>query len=206
MIERYIMKFGRWFAFLNPVTSSWKKMYRLFYTGYITKEFKKFGFNSRIEPHCNLLVGSQYISVGSNSYLGRGIQLTAWDNYETQLFSPSIEIGDNCQIGDYAHITAINSIILGNNVLTGKFLLVTDNSHGLTHKNEIETSPVKRPLYSKGPVVIEDNVWLGDKVSIMPDVRIGKGSIIAAGSIVTRDVAPYSLVGGNPAKLIRSLL
>ena len=52
--------------------------------------------------------------------------------------------------------------------------------------------------------IIEDDVWIGARVLILPGRRIGKGSIIAAGSVITKDVAPYSIVGGNPAHLIKT--
>ena len=60
-----------------------------------------------------------------------------------------------------------------------------------------------RPMYSKGPVVIEDNVWIGEMVCILPNVRIGKGSIIGANAVVTKDVPANALVGGNPARVIK---
>ena len=66
-------------------------------------------------------------------------------------------------------------------------------------------SPIKRDIVSKGAVIIGKNVWVGDKVSIMPNVRIGDGAIIAANSVVTKDVPPYSIVGGNPAKVIKEI-
>ena len=61
------------------------------------------------------------------------------------------------------------------------------------------------PLYRKGPVVIEDNVWIGEKASIMPGVHIGKGAIIAANSVVTHDVPAYAVVAGVPAKIVKQL-
>ena len=63
--------------------------------------------------------------------------------------------------------------------------------------------PNLRSLSSKGPVIIEDNVWIGTKASIMPGVRIGKGAIIAANSVVTHDIPPYCVAAGIPAKVIK---
>ena len=62
---------------------------------------------------------------------------------------------------------------------------------------------MKRKVVSKGAVVIDDNVWIGDKVSIMPGVHIGEGSIIAANAVVTKNIPPYSIAAGVPAKVIR---
>lgn len=67
----------------------------------------------------------------------------------------------------------------------------------------MDMPPTQRPIYSKGPVVIGDNVWIGDKATILPNVSIGKGAIIAANSVVTKDVPEYSVFAGNPAKIIK---
>jgi len=81
--------------------------------------------------------------------------------------------------------------------------LITDNAHGASNFDLLSIAPNKRPLYSKGPVIIEDNVWIGEKASIMPDVHIGYGSIVGANAVVTRDVPPYCVVIGNPAKIVK---
>ena len=60
-----------------------------------------------------------------------------------------------------------------------------------------------RAMYSKGPIVIEDNVWIGEMVCILPNVKIGKGSIIGANAVVTKDIPAHALAGGNPAKVIK---
>ncbi|WP_198593310.1 CatB-related O-acetyltransferase [Vibrio sp. 10N.222.54.B6] len=77
--------------------------------------------------------------------------------------------------------------------------------------NTITTFPFKVKVlghdveaFSKGPIIIEDDVWIGTDVKIMSGVRVGKGAVIAAGSIVTNDVLPYSIVGGVPARFIKS--
>ena len=87
----------------------------------------------------------------------------------------------------------------------GKSVLIIDNAHGASERDLLDISPRKRPLVSKGPVVIEDNVWIGEKASIMPGVRIGRGSIIAANSVITHNIDPYSVVTGSPGKIIKRL-
>lgn len=149
-----------------------------------------------------LLLNSNNITIGSNSKIAEECII------ETRLCDATgkygeIAIGNGCQIGAYTHLTSINQIILGNNVLTGRYVLITDNSHGETSREEMEISPMKRKVVSKGAVVIDDNVWIGDKVSIMPGVHIGEGSIIAANAVVTKNIPPYSIAAGVPAKVIR---
>lgn len=146
------------------------------------------------------LLGGEYITIGKNSSMGKFGVLTAW---KTPTQVPSLTIGDNCCFGEFNHITCANKIIIGNNLLTGRWVTITDNSHGLTDWENLQLPPTKRPITSKGTVVIGDNVWIGDKATILPNVTIGDGAVIAANSVVTKDVLPYSVVGGNPAKVLK---
>ena len=66
-------------------------------------------------------------------------------------------------------------------------------------------SPRERNIYSKGPVIIGNNVWIGDKVTICPNVTIGDGAIIGANSVVTKDVPAFSIVAGSPVRIIKQL-
>lgn len=175
----------------------------ILYTGYRMRKFRKFGKTSRIRPYFNTLVGEKYISVGERCYIGKEVQLTATDKFQDQTFHPQITIGDNCSIGDFSHVSAINQITLGNNVRMGKNILITDNSHGTSEKSLLSTPPNHRPLYSKGPIIIDDNVWIGGKSVILPGVHIGTCVIIGAGSVVTKDIPPYAVAAGNPAKVLK---
>ncbi|MBR4243334.1 MAG: hypothetical protein IKR98_05525 [Bacteroidaceae bacterium] len=69
----------------------------------------------------------------------------------------------------------------------------------------LDTPANLRPIVSKGPVVIEDNVWIGEMACIMPGVTIGRGAIVGANAVVTHDVPPYTLVAGNPARIIKQI-
>lgn len=156
----------------------------------------------------------QYISVGRGTCFGDWLYLTAWDTFhcvvggkeEIQHYIPSLTIGENCNFGAFNHITCINRVEIGNRLLTGKWVTITDNSHGKTDKDTLQISPIERPLYSKGPVLIGNDVWIGDKVTILANVIIGDGAVIAANSVVTEDVPAYSVVAGNPAKIIKQNL
>ena len=157
-----------------------------------------------IGPH--QLMGEKYISIGKGTTINTGVILTAWDKYGEQTFTPSIEIGNNCSIGEYAHITACKEIIIGNNVLTGRRVYISDNAHGNSSKEEIDIPPIKRPLHVKGSVVIEDNVWIGERACILSGVHIGKGAIIAANAVVTHNVPAGCIVGGVPARIIKRII
>lgn len=116
-----------------------------------------------------------------------------------------MEIGNNVSIGEYSHITCTNKATIGNGVLTGRFILITDNSHGNNTKEVAEIVPLAREICSNGPVYIGDNVWIGDKVTILPNVTIGKSCIITANAVVTKDIPDYSVAAGIPAKIIKTL-
>lgn len=100
------------------------------------------------------------------------------------------------------------SLNIGNDVSIAadvKFLLGGEHNYHCitTYPFAVKKFKVKSDSLSKGPIVIEDEVWIGERAFIMSGVKIGKGAIIAAGSIVTKDVPPYAIVGGNPASLIK---
>ena len=150
-----------------------------------------------------LIEGFKYISIGHNTTFQRDIYLTAWDRYGEQQFIPELKIGSDCSIGAWNHITCVNRIVIGNGLLTGKWVTITDNSHGTTDYKDLQIPPAKRKIFSKGAVIIGNNVWIGDKATILAGVTIGDGAVIAANSVVTKDVPPFSVVAGSPAKIIR---
>ena len=122
------------------------------------------------------------------------------------MYTPQIIIGNNVSINMDAEISAINSIIIEDGVQMASNVLIVDHYHGRIDKTDIEVGePSKRNLYSKGPVRIEKNVWIGYGVSILPNVTIGRGAIIGANSVITKSIAPYSVVAGVPGKVIKNL-
>jgi acetyltransferase-like isoleucine patch superfamily enzyme len=172
------------------------------YSFWISAEFHCVGEKSLIK-RMRCLIGGKYISIGNNCIIGFNAVITAWEKHGNDNFIPQIIIRNNVLIGDDSHITAINRIEIGNNVLTGKKVTITDNSHGKSTFEMLSLSPASRPLYSQGPVIIEDGVWIGDKVTILPNVRIGKNSIIGANAVVARDIPANCIAAGIPAKVIR---
>lgn len=125
----------------------------------------------------------------------------------------SIAIGDNSYVGNGANIWSRNKIIIGKNVLISHNVDIIDtNSHEIDHKERMDnylknqTSAVFHDEnVATAPIIIEDNAWISFGVKILKGVTIGKGAIIGAGSIVTKDVEPFSLVVGNPAKVVKKL-
>lgn len=110
----------------------------------------------------------------------------------------------NCSIGDYSGIGE-GSKLYGE-VHIGKYVMMGPQCWIYTQNHEF--NQLDKPMALQGPqtpkpVYIHDDVWIGGRVTILPGVSVGKGAIIGAGAVVTKDVPPYSIVGGNPAKVIR---
>ena len=150
------------------------------------------------------LWGPEYMTIGKNFCAGKGLNLQAWDSYAGEQFHPELTIGDNVVLTDYIQISCADQVQIGNNVLVGQSSFISDNGHGNTDLETLKIPPMQRKLHIKGPVIIEDDVWIGRCVTILSGVHVGKGAVIAAGSVVNKDVPPYSVVGGVPARIIKS--
>lgn len=173
-------------------------------TIWLRRFFKSIGEHVTIR-RIGLLKGMNCICIGSRSSFGNDLYLTAWPDYAMPGCTPEILIGSNCSFGAYNHITSVLRVKIGDNCLTGKWVTITDNSHGETNIESLQTAPTKRMIVSKGPVVIGKNVWIGDKVTILPNCKIGDGAIIAANTVVTHDVPAFCVVGGNPARILKNI-
>lgn len=175
------------------------------YTWFVKRRFAEFGKYSVIHFMPRHLCGEKYIHIGKNTDIHECVTLTAWDNVNGVRMSPEIIIGNNCNIGAYSHITACNKIVIGDNLLTGLNVTITDNQHGAFTEEQLDIPPIKRPLLSKGPVIIGNNVWIGSNACIMPHVKIGNDVIVGANSVVTKEVPDNCMVAGCPAKVIKEI-
>jgi len=167
--------------------------------------------------------------------LGEGVLFYAEASLENQSnLSEHLEISNYChiaghiavsrngrfKIGNHSFIGKGTRIWVRNNVSIGSYVLIShlvdihdSNSHSLDWKNRRleavasleKNCPIELEDVKNAPVVIEDDVWIGFKSSILRGVHIGKGAIIAAGSVVTKDVPAYTMVAGNPASVVKVL-
>lgn len=177
---------------------------RRFYSEWIKNEFRTCGKGCYFGVFY-VLRGAKYIEVSDNVTMGRHLVIEVYDRYLQQTFKPSVKIGNNVNIGDQSHLSCVNGILIGDNVRMGRKVFITDNAHGASDRALLDIRPNIRPISSKGPVIIEENVWIGEMVSIMPGVTIGRGAIVGANAVVTKNVPAYAVVGGNPARIIKQL-
>jgi acetyltransferase-like isoleucine patch superfamily enzyme len=151
------------------------------------------------------LLNPKSITIGENFSAGKCLKLRAINEFNGVTFKPSIIIGDNVHIESDVHIGCINNINIGNNVLIASKVFINDHFHGLTNKEDMDISPIRRKLQSKGPITIEENVWIGENAVIFGGLTIGSNSVIGANAVVVKDVPPYSVVGGVPGKIIKTV-
>ena len=123
--------------------------------------------------------------------IGRGSII----HWKARFFEPAgVRIGEYCNLGNDIFLDGRRGITIGNRVATGAEVMI----YTLQHDIDSPTFGV-----TGGPVVIDDYVYLGPRSIILPNVRIGYGAVVAAGAVVTKDVPPYAVVGGAPAKFLR---
>lgn len=166
--------------------------------------------------------GARYIDFGRRITIGRGARIEAYGSGA----SIKILFGDDVQLNDYVHIASAGEITIGNRVLIASRVFITDHNHGAygDHSPTLlasgrfnsslsldgdtprhsapDTPPADRPL-SVNPVIIGDDVWLGQGVCVLPGVTIGAGSVVGANAVVAHDIPPASIAVGVPARVVR---
>lgn len=129
-------------------------------------------------------------SIGEGTIIEGGVILEYPEN---------IIIGEYSRIGPNSRLNALGKIFIGNNVIMGPNITLWTANHNYDNENCL---PFDNEIIKK-PIIIEDNVWIGANVNIVPGVRISEGSVIGMGAVVTKDVPYCSIVGGNPAVVLK---
>lgn len=181
-INKYISLMLKLVKFIKPVANG----------------FYHLGHNSKVCKPYLQLTGTDKISIGDNTTILDGARICVYGDAN----EVSIEIGDRCYIGFGVTLLALagKKIKIGHDVLLASNILITSECHGMNPEIDV---PYMDQLLSGDAVDIGDGCWLGERVCILPGVKIGKKCIIGAGSVVTKSVPDYSIVVGNPAKVIK---
>jgi acetyltransferase-like isoleucine patch superfamily enzyme len=141
-----------------------------------------------------------YVKIEPGVIMAHHSSMTAVTGYNGRYYRPTITVGEATQIGPYNAFAAIDRVTIGRCVLFAPYVHVSDHSHGY---QDVSKPVMHQPVFSNGPVVIEDGCWLGFGSHILSGVTIGKNSVVGANSVVTENIPPYSVAVGSPAKIIK---
>ena len=168
------------------------------------RHLKKVGNSSSCGKELSIQ-GSQYIEIGDNFRGGKNLTLECWDSYGNsgKIYNPELIIGNNVTFTSDTQISCLNKVVIGDNCLFGRYVYVSDNTHGRADYSDLDIPPIKRELSSKGPVIIGKNVWVGRCTTILSGVTIGDNAIIGANSVVIKDIPANCIAAGVPAKIIK---
>jgi acetyltransferase-like isoleucine patch superfamily enzyme len=156
------------------------------------------GSDTNVTGHSHIHFQGRFVAMARNN-------IAAIAAHGGTQFAPVLMFGTNVTMENDCHIAAINRVEIHDNVLIASRVYISDHSHGGATSADLSLPPNGRPIVSKGPVVIEAEVWLGEGVCVLPGVRIGRSSIIGANAVVTGDIPPRSVAVGVPARVIRTL-
>lgn len=167
-----------------------------FFKFFNRSKFKNFGKGSSVLFPLNLN-GIENISIGNNVSIAYKTWLAAVPH--TGAEKCELIIGNGTNIGNFNHIYATKSIVIGENVLIADKVYITDNLH---QYENINIPIIHQPIKQIGTVIIGDGTWIGENVCVI-GVKIGKNCVVGANSVVTKDIPDYCVVVGSPAYVIK---
>lgn len=163
----------------------------------------RFGYpNSYISGMANIDFENKcQISLGEYSGISGFTTIVVANDPQNNLNNSFLKIGSHTYIGEYNNIRAGGgTVIIGNHCLISQHITIAASNHSIKRNELIQQQPWST---ENNFVVIEDDVWIGANSVVLPGVTIKKGAIVAAGSIVTKDVPQYAIVCGNPSKVLK---
>ena len=171
--------------------------------GILARELGAVGMRLGRNPR---IAGVRCIQLGANFSAADGLWLEAVAEYCGHRYTPQLVIGENCNFSSYVHVACTNRITIGDGLLCGSGVLISDHAHG-QYRGAGQTGPEMRPaarrLSNDGVVTIGKNVWLGDGVVVLAGAEIGDGVIIGANSVVNGPIPANTMAVGAPAKVVR---
>lgn len=191
-----------WPAFCQRCSILWRNLY----SAYIRHQFRQCGELKLGSTQLHLF-GLRYMEFGDQVEMHFNARVQCIDYFQPtdQHFKPRLILHDHVVVQAMCHIGCIDRVEIGEWSTMGARCYITDHTHGGTSREELLLPPRKRPLVSRGPVKIGKYVHLGEGVCVMPGVTIGDYSVIGAGAVVTRDIPPFSVAVGSPAKVIKQI-
>ncbi len=145
--------------------------------------------------------GAAHIRFGDRTTVRGNAYMDAITEYAGVQYAPIIEIGNDVYIGGYAYFTAVDRITIGDGCVLSEHVYITDESHGF---DPAGLPIMEQELVSKGPVTLGARCFLGYRSAVLPGVTLGEGCVVGANSTVTRSFPAYSMIGGSPARLLKT--
>ena len=160
-----------------------------------------FGKPIHIHPTTRLGPGSviRIFPSGEDYSIKIGAHCWIEENVRIMTYGGNIEIGNHSSVNDFTVIRGGGGIKIGSNVRIGPHCVLS----GISHRFDRTDIPICEQGPVRKPILIEDDVWIGANTTVIDGVTIATGVVIGAGSVVTRKIPPYTIVGGNPARVIR---
>jgi acetyltransferase-like isoleucine patch superfamily enzyme len=180
-----------------------KRLYKIINHWYVERfiapQFDSLGSIPEIAHPRSLVIFGHNIHLGKYAQIicasDNCVRLTSWPSKQADA---EIVIGDYCLISPGVRISAAKSIRIGDNSMLAANVIISDSDwHGIYNR--------VRPFRCTKPVIIENNVWLGERVIVTKGVTIGENSVIGAGSVVTKNIPANSVAAGNPARIIKTI-
>ncbi len=180
-----------------------KKIYKTINQWYITRfiapQFDSLGSIPEIAHPRSLVIFGRNIHLGKYAQIicasDNCVRFTSWPSKQSDA---EIVLGDYCLVAPGVRISAAQSIRIGDNCMLAANVIISDSDwHGIYNRI--------RPFRCTRPVIIENNVWLGERVIVTKGVTIGENSVIGAGAIVTKNIPANCVAAGNPARVIKTI-
>jgi len=180
-----------------------KRLYKTINAWYVARfiapQFDSLGTIPEVAHPRSLVIFGRNIHLGKHAQIicasDNCVRFTSWPSKQADA---EIVIGDYCLISPGVRISAAQSIHIGDNCMLAAMVTISDSDwHGIYNRI--------RPFRCTKPVVIENNVWLGERVIVMKGVTIGENSVVGAGSVVTKNIPPNTVAAGNPARVIKTI-
>lgn len=172
---------------VRPITPIWKRIY---YTSVLAANVSNMDYSVQCDGYVRVN-GTGNISLGKRCRLGRDTELSAIEKGR-------IHLGDDTRLNQGCTIVSYSEVSIGDFTIIGEYVSIRDANHGMERDK-----PMRYQKHTSQSIRIGRDVWIGRGCCILPGVTIGEGSVIGANSVINKDIPPYSIAAGVPAKIIR---
>jgi len=149
-------------------------------------------------PNC--VQGARHVRIGARTRVGAGAYIAAITRHAGEVFDPQIRIGDDVYIGSHFHLASVSKVEIADACVLSDYVYMADVAHGFDPSAGLI---MDQPLVRAGDIAIGHSTFVGYRATILPGVTLGQHCVVGGGSVVTKSFPDYSMVAGNPARLIK---